>query len=146
MAEHNAKVVCPRCGQNQDLADATKLSKILGAEKRQFGKTSSEFHSQRVLPYRVQASIQKSASLGQLQAHKMTIWTSPVDVLPLGAGPRTIWTRIFRATHSERLNCETRFPNSGRSCEHCRTMSERAIVWQGSALRPDYSASAWLSG
>jgi len=33
MAEHNAKVVCPRCGKRQDIADATDLKGSLGATK-----------------------------------------------------------------------------------------------------------------
>jgi len=33
MAEHNTKVVCPRCGQEQDPADVTKISKNLGAQR-----------------------------------------------------------------------------------------------------------------
>jgi predicted RNA-binding Zn-ribbon protein involved in translation (DUF1610 family) len=33
MAKHNTKVVCPRCGQEQDPADVTKLSKNLGAQR-----------------------------------------------------------------------------------------------------------------
>jgi hypothetical protein len=81
------KSCVPDVGKAKISLTRRSSAKTLGAEKRQLGKTFSEFHSQTVLPYRLKAGSQKCASLGQLQVHKMTIWTSPVDVLPLGAGP-----------------------------------------------------------